>query len=767
MSNKQSNMSAVFIILLLCTVGPGLAQKEPSYLLEGIVRDSSGFPIAGAEVTLANDNVHLSQLTDNEGRFHFDHFPVPTAKLTVRSGDFASVEQAWDAKAQGSRPIEITLNPQGLAQHITVTATRTAQRVSDTASSVVVLGEQDLANSGALTLDDALGQVPGFMVFRRNGSLTANPTSLGVSLRGVGTSGASRALVISDGIPLTDPFGGWVYWDRVPSTLVRSVEVVEGGVSDLYGGNALGGVINVIPRRPLDSSLSFETFYGNEVTPDASLTGSLRMGPWMALISTEGFHTDGYVSVLPPLAGTVDTRVASEHLTGLYTLEREISDQARVFVRGTIFEDARKNGTPLQNNDIRFRQLALGANWQSSTAGAMSLRIYGGPEYYDQTFSSIAANRNSETLTDSQRVPAYQSGLSAQWSRTAGERQTLAAGFDGQQVRGASNEMLYSSGAVSSAVGAGGRQRQWGIYGEDIVRITNRWLITGGMRADDWQNYDALSVTRPLAKPGPLQVINYAARGEQAYSPRLSTLLRAKQNLVFRASIYRAFRPPTLNELYRNFRQGNSLTEANSALTAEQLTGAEAGTSYSAWHDRLSLRGTLFWSDVSDPIANVTLSSTPTLITQQRQNLGETRSRGLEIEAEGAVTHSLTLSGGYQFVDATVTSFPANQQIVGLLVPHVPRHDLTFQARYSRPRLITASLQGAFVGSTFDDVPNTLLLRNYFLLSAMVSRPLGHGMEIFGGGENLLSNRYDVARTPVLTSGPPALFRAGFRLTLR
>lgn len=231
--------------------------------------------------------------------------------------------------------------------------------------------------------------------------------------------------------------------------------------------------------------------------------------------------------------------------------------------------------------------------------------------------------------------------------------------------------------------------------------------------------------------------------------------------------MYRAFRPPTLNELYRNFRLGNVQTLANSALTAEQLTGAEAGTSYSAWHERLSVRGTLFWSDISDPIANVTLSTTSSLITQQRQNLGQIRSRGVDLDAEARLSSSVTVSGGLQYVDATVTSFPANTQLVGLLVPHVPRHDLNFQARYSRPRRVTAALQGSFVGSTFDNDQNTLLLRDYFLLDALVSRPLGHGMEVFVAGENLANQRYDVARTPVLTSGPPILFRAGFRLTIR
>ena len=76
--------------------------------------------------------------------------------------------------------------------------------------------------SPALTLDDFLRRVPGFTLFRRTSSLVAHPTAQGVSLRGVGPSGASRSLVLADGIPLNDPFGGWVYWSRVPAPLDRS-----------------------------------------------------------------------------------------------------------------------------------------------------------------------------------------------------------------------------------------------------------------------------------------------------------------------------------------------------------------------------------------------------------------------------------------------------------------------------------------------------------------------------------------------------------------
>jgi outer membrane receptor protein involved in Fe transport len=766
MTRRLLTFLAVAALLSLAAV-PAPCQEKPSFQLIVIVRDGSGGDVPGATVRLTSGTFRAAKTTGSDGRVLFESLPIAEGTVTVERDGFSPAQGKWDARSQGSTPLEIVLQPQPTAERITVTATRTEQKVSDTAASVTVLNQQDLSSSGGVTLDDALGQVPGFMVFRRNGSLTANPTSLGVSLRGVGTSGASRALVISDGIPLTDPFGGWVYWDRVPKTSVSSVEVVEGGISDLYGGNALGGVINVIPRRPLDSSLSFETSYGNEVTPDASLTASLRMGPWLALISSEGFHTNGYVSVLPPLAGSVDKPVASEDFTTQFTLGRKFGEHGYVFGGASIFEDARKNGTPLQTNDTRLRQLNVGADWQSTTAGTFNIRMYGGPEDYDQSFSSVAANRNSESLTDVQRVPSSEVGLSSQWTRTAGSYETLAAGFEGSLIRGASDELMYSAGSPSKAVGAGGRQSLWGIYGEDIIRIKTRWLITAGARVDSWDNYAALSVTRPVATPGPLQVINFAGRSEQAFSPRLSALYKTRENLVFRSSIYRAFRAPTLNELYRPFRQGNTLILSNSALTAEQLTGAEAGASYNTWHDRLNVRGTLFWSDISDPIANVTLSTTPSLITEQRQNLGETRSRGAELSIEARLTNTITLSGGTQYVDATVKSFPAETLLVGLLVPHVPRHDLTFQARYSRPHFLTASLQGSFVGSTFDNDQNTLLLRRYFLLDAFASRPLGHGMEVFVAGENLTDQRYDVARTPVLTSGPPFLFRGGFRVNIR
>jgi outer membrane receptor protein involved in Fe transport len=221
-----------------------------------------------------------------------------------------------------------------------------------------------------------------------------------------------------------------------------------------------------------------------------------------------------------------------------------------------------------------------------------------------------------------------------------------------------------------------------------------------------------------------------------------------------------------LNELYRSFRVGNILTLANERLRAERLTGGEAGANFAAFNRKLNVRGTFFWSEITRPIANVTLRVAPDLITRQRQNLGRTRSRGLEVEAEARVTGTVSLSGGYQFADATVLRFPANTLLEGLLIPQVPRHHLTFQARYSNPQRVTLAVQGRAVGAQFDDDQNRLRLDRFFALDAFVSRQVAGGVELFAAAENLFNQRYDIGRTPVRTIGPPLLARVGVRLRL-
>src|SRR5712692_6377900 len=340
----QSWLALAAMVIALC---PAASALQNANRIEGTVTDQTGAPVAGAEVTVASKSSSVKQLTNSVGRFAFEPAPTDGGTIAVRAPGFNAFQRKWTSADKDLSTLEVVLTP-ALSAQITVTAERAETRVSDTAASVAVLSTEDIATTAALTTDDALRQVPGFSLFRRSGSRTANPTSQGVSLRGVGASGASRAAVLADGVPITDPFGGWVFWGRVPREAINRIEVAQGGASSLYGTDALGGVINVLTRDARQSALSFESSYGNQRTPDASLFAGGSLLQWAGSLSAGAFHTDGYVPVRDSERGLVDTKAGAEHTTLELTLERLIADSGRVFARGSLFDESRENGTLLQ-----------------------------------------------------------------------------------------------------------------------------------------------------------------------------------------------------------------------------------------------------------------------------------------------------------------------------------------------------------------------------------------------------------------------------------
>ncbi|HEV2706706.1 MAG TPA: TonB-dependent receptor [Pyrinomonadaceae bacterium] len=745
-------------------------QQTTTARVRGLVLDTTGAPVRRAEVALSvGAEVVRRATTGDDGRFAFEDVQATRGSVAAHAAGFARREERWtlsDADGQVAE-IRLVLAPEGLAEQVTVTATRTDTKLGETAASLRVISRETLETTASQTLDDALRQVPGFQLFRRTGSRAANPTAQGVSLRGVGASGASRALVLADGVPLNDPFGGWVSWGRVPRESVARVEVLRGGASDLYGSAALGGVVQILTRRAEERpTLSFEASYGSQRTHDASLFAAARSGRWGATLAAESFHTGGYFLIRREERGAADTPAAARYTALTATLEREMSDHVSLFARASYFGEARDNGTLLQRNRTHLRQLVAGSDWRDTRAGTFVLRGYAGAQVFDQSFSAVSEDRESETLTRDQRVPAQSVGVSLQWSRAFGHSHAVVAGFDAREVRGASDEIVFAQGRATSKVGAGGRERMAGVFAEHVWRLSAKWLVTTAARFDRWRNFDASSANTPLGRAGSTVVNIFPDRSETAFSPRASLLYSAHARLSLYASAYRAFRAPTLNELYRAFRVGDVLTLANENLRAERLTGAEGGAAYTSARRRLTARATFFYLTVTRPVANVTLTETPTLITRQRQNLGRLRSRGFEFEAEALLRERWSLSGGYLLTDSVVARFPANVALEGARVPQVPRHILSFRLDYRAPSRLTVGLQGRASSTQFDDDLNRFPLAPFFTLDALASRPLNDQLELFAAGENLTGRRYEVGRTPIETLGPPLSVRVGMRIRL-
>jgi outer membrane receptor protein involved in Fe transport len=487
-----------------------------------------------------------------------------------------------------------------------------------------------------------------------------------------------------------------------------------------------------------------------------------QKGKWESSFGGGVFNTDGYILTPEAQRGTVDVRAGSRDGNADLMVGRKIGEQSEIFARGWYLDETRGNGTPLQRNDTKLGQGALGANLQLGTFGALTLRFYADAQTYHQTFSAVATNRDSETLTDLQTVPSQGVGGSAVWSRPAGKRQTLVAGFDYHEEIGASHEVLLSGGTTD--LSSGGRQRTVGIFGEDLIQIAPRWFLSASARVDLWSNFNAATLREPVTPPGaPIDTI-FPDRSENAFSPRLTLRNQVNAHVSWNASLYRAFRAPTLNELYRSFRQGNTLTEDNPKLIAEHLSGGDAGVALTGFNGKLQAHGTVFYNQIVDPVANVTLTTTPTLITRRRENLGRINAPGVELGVTASVVRDFTISCGYQFVDSKVSSFPANTALVGLWVAQVPHNSFTFQARYSNPRIFTVAVTGRAIGNAFDDDQNQFPLGSFFVLDAMVSRGVGAGVEIYAAAENILNATYYTAATPVLQLGLPVAARVGVRV---
>jgi outer membrane receptor protein involved in Fe transport len=430
-----------------------------------------------------------------------------------------------------------------------------------------------------------------------------------------------------------------------------------------------------------------------------------------------------------------------------------------------VLNEARQNGTPDQTNGTRLWRYVSGVD-ASGSAGQAAVRLFGSRESYRQSFSSIAANRDSETLTKLQHVPLDELGAVVQSSRAFAHALTAALGVDVHDVRATDDELSVSSGVTTST---SARQREVGGYA-DAIWMPRGWSISGSVRVDSFRTLDARQVLSSGTRVTTLPELDELFAG-----PRVGVVRRLPKGVLLTGTAFRAFRGPTMNELYRTGQVGQQTTLANNTLLAERATGFEFGGELERSAGRV--RATYFWTEVNRPISAVVLSQTPAppapAASQllQRQNLGQIRSRGVMLEAQSHVWRGLDAGLGYQLAVATVTAFNATSAVqsdlLGKWIPEVPRESVTATANYIAPRVAAFHAVASYTGRDFDDAANQYLLHPYARLDVSAERVLGHGLSVFVGVQNVLDRTIDAGLTPVLTLAAPRLVQGGVRFKFR
>ncbi len=706
----------------------------------GTVTNAEGAPIAGATITdMAG---HTLALSGRDGRFSLAR---PPERIEVAASHYVAAV----VTIIPGQPLAVILRQP--LETVTVTAYRSALGAEDSPASTRAMSRQQLQQAAPPSLDGKLLEVPGFQLYRRSSSLVANPMTEGISLRGLGSTAASRSLVVMDDVPLNDPYGGWIHWEELPAPAVQSVDIVRGGASDLYGSSAIGGVISVIPVEPTATGGEAETSGGAESTLDEGLLGTFRHRAWSGLGSAGLIATDGYILIAPHQRGPIDQPSNVHAQNGLAELEHTLPQEGWIYLRSNMLNESRHNGTPDQWNATRLWRYAGGADWRD-----WSLRLYGSNEHFRQTFSSVNADRTAEKLLRYAFDPADELGAMLRWRRPIGGHGLALAGADTHDVRAEDFEILETGTGGFTDTAA--RQRQTGLWGE-LLFTPKQWTLSGSARVDHLSNFNAHQYSSSAA-PLPLPSLR-----QTVFDPRLGIVRRITPWLGWSASGFRAYRAPTENELYRSFQVGDQVTEANPDLESERATGWETGVQADLRRWGSNLRSSYFWTQVNRPISSVTLSLTPTSEILRRENLGQIESRGVSLDYAMRPMEWLAVEGGYQYADATVTKFAPQASLVGKWIPEVARNMATTQIEIRRPRVGTLSLQGQMSGRMWDDSGDTLLLHGYFQMDAYAAHNFGRHMTGFASGENLFNRSIEVGKTPLTTLGTPRLVRVGLRLS--
>lgn len=659
---------------------------------------------------------------------------------------------------------------------LVITAARAPQSAAQIPFSLTSLDGTSLRTAPAATLDDALRAAPGFSLFRRSDSLSANPTAQGVSLRGLGPSGASRSLVLLDGVPLNDPFGGWVAWSKVPRESLAGAEVVRGGGATAWGNAALGGVVQLLTEPAARAPSRLAVTAGDFATRSAELAISRPLGPGTLQLSGRDFATDGFPLVAPGRRGAIDVPAASRHHWLSVRWSQPAGPGAELVLTGRTFAENRGNGTPYQRNSSHEYFGAVSLNVQSTPSFAWTALAYAQDQTFASTFSSVNPARTAETpASDQFAVPAAAlgAGWTGTWSRPGGARTT--AGVDLRRVHGETREhFTFTNGAYTRLRVAGGTGDIGGLFGQCEQPLTAGLRVTLGGRIDYWRESAGHRRESDLATGVASRDDHYAGSHGVAFSPCGGFVWQATPGLRVHASLSQAFRRPTLNELYRPFRAGSVVTEANATLRTENVTSSEIGINYT--RSDLTFGAAVFWNELHHAVGNVTLARGPgsfplfgTLaagaIGRQRLNLDHIRVSGVELSADWRPTAALTLTASYLYDDTMVLRASVAPALEGRHLAQVPLQSASFGAAWRAPGGLTFTPRLRCLGRQFEDDENLLVLGAVIIADLNVSYQLTTRTSLFLTVENLGRARIETGRSAdgVVNTGMPRLAFGGIR----
>ncbi len=640
---------------------------------------------------------------------------------------------------------------------IVVTGRGLAESPAARAYDVTEIDRDRLLASASGRLDDTLTSVGGFQQFRRSDSRSSNPSAQGVTLRALGGNATSRALVLLDGIPMPDPFFGYIPLSAIAPERLAEARVVRGGGAGPFGTGGLAGTIELTSADAATLGLaSGKLFVNDRAETEVSVTLAPRLGKGFIVVSGRWDRGKGFYTTPAEQRVAATARAAYDSVSVQIRGVAPLTDTVELQVRGLAYSDDRT---------LRFKGADSGSSGQDA-----SLRLVGrGDWQFDllafiqaRDFNNIVISSTRFTPTLDQRAtPSTGLGGKFEVRPPVGDDHVLRFGADYRLSDGELFEDALNAvtGAVTARRNAGGTNSDLGLFAEHDWTI-GPLTLTSGVRADHYDISGGFFTERNAA--GSVVIDRrYASRSGWSTTVRGGILFRPSRTVALRAAAYSGLRLPTLNELYRPFVVFPVTTQANAGLRNERLEGYEAGIDLTPGAElRLSL--TAFDNRVKHAIANVTIG--PNL--RERRNIDAIEARGVELAA-AASRGIFDFESSLAYTDAKARSSGLATAFDGNRPAQTPKWAAsgTMTLRPIQGWRLSATLR--HVGRQFEDDLEIDALPAATTLDAYAEIPLAKGCAMIFRGENLTDEKI-VTRNQAgsIDLGVPRTVWAGIRLGL-
>ena len=682
-------------------------------------------------------------------------------------------------------------------EEIVVTATRTEKELETAPGSVSVVTKENMEKRNIKTVDEALNTISG--VFDRRGKGLMDTRSQ-VSLRGI--PGQMRTLILLDGMPINSAYTGEVQWGGLSPEDAERIEIVKGPFSSLYGGYAMGGVVNIITKMPEKREFTIKSGYGSSWDRDEAMDdmrkfylsyGDKFKDKLSLFLSygykiTSGYPTDFNVQSSKPSAGitgwsyTTNNEGATRYLIGDKGDNRWWDDNIAIKSEYDFSKTSKINLSFVRNRyeynyydpHTYLGNAAGNEVWSYGTVKESSfLSGSGGREQniYNisyETESSPLKTKLSLGLVDQEKSWYVTPGTTAATTRSGGpgkvsetpsrsynadiqftlpllERHILTFGGSFRHGWADAEEHNLTNwkdedSKTTLSYQSKGKDRTYALFIQDEIMIFGNLTAYIGFRQDWWETYDGY--VNQIGTAGYPK--NYDSRDASSFSPKAAIVYKPFEKTSLRTSIGKAFRPPTVYELYRTWTSSSGVTYAgNPELKPETTASWDIGIEQGLWKGA-KIKATYFENYMEDLIYRKTVSST----LQELINAGKAESKGVEIEAEQRFGKELRLFANFTYTDAKIKENNAKPETVGKRLTDVPEKMFNAGAEFEKGPFF-ASLTGRYVSKRYSNDENKDTVNNvytsydpYFIADAKVSYKLTKFAAVSLSADNIFNREY-------------------------